>query len=684
MEYQKKNIVAIIQARVNSSRLYSKVLKKIAGKSILELIICRLSKSTKITKIVVATSKNQKDKKIIKLCKKMQVNYFKGSEKNVLSRYYNAAKKYKADFIVRITADCPLIDPKVVDQVIAYFFKNNVDYCSNIHPPTYPDGLDVEIFSFKALENSFKNANSNFEKEHVTPFIISNKNIKKINHYSKKDYSFLRLTLDTASDFKLIKQIFFELNYKIDINYKDIISLYSKKKKMFEINMKQIRNEKLYENLGQKMWAKAKKIIPGGTMLFTKNPDLHLPKKWPVYFTKAKGCNIWDLEGNKYHDVFLMGVGTNTLGYGNKIIEKKIKKAISDGNMSSLNSTDEIILAEKLIDIHPWSEMARFTRTGGEANAVAIRIARAYSGKDNVAVCGYHGWHDWYLSSNLNNKKNLDNHLMSGIKTYGIPKGLKNTTFTFEYNNFQQLKEIVEKKNIGIIKMEVERDEKPKNNFLRKVRDLATKKNIILIFDECTSGFRDNYGGLHLKYNVNPDIAILGKALGNGYAINAIIGRKEIMETSDSTFISSTFWTERIGMVAAIETLNLMKKEKSWEIISKIGKKIKRKWLEVAKKNNVKIIIKGLNALPKFFFVSNNNNLYKTFISQEMLKNGILASNVIYCSVSHSDKILKKYFEVLNQVFEVIKRCEIGEQNIFNYLETSECLIGLRDKNVQK
>ena len=580
---------------------------------------------------------------------------------------------------MRITADCPFVDPSILDQMIDEYLKTKVDYLSNINPPTFPDGLDIEIFSFETLRKIFLSVKDKFQKEHVTQKIILSDFFLKKNFYSKYNYSHLRLTIDTKLDYLFINKIFKKLNYNFNCSYDDLIKLYKENKEEFSINKKNTRNEKTYFNLGQKTWEKAKNIIPGGTMLFSKNPDLHLPKKWPAYFSKAKKCNIWDLNRTKYDDVFLMGVGTNVLGYANKKIDEKVKKVISSGNMSSLNSVNEINLAEKIIDIHPWSEMARFTRTGGEANAVAVRIARAHTGKDGIAVCGYHGWHDWYLSSNLSNKESLNNHLMSNLPIKGVPRNLKNSVFSFEYNDFKALKKIVETKNVGIIKMEVERDEKPRDNFLKKVRDLASKKNIVLIFDECTSGFRSNLGGLHLKYKVYPDIAILGKALGNGYAINAIIGRREIMQASRETFISSTFWTERIGPTAALETLKIMENTKSWNKISAIGATIKSNWKKISRENSLKIDVKGLNALPKFFFQSKNHNLYKTFITQEMLKNKILASNVVYTSVFHDRKMLQKYFDILNKSFKKINDFENERINIFNYLEVPQSNRGLRD-----
>jgi len=454
-----------------------------------------------------------------------------------------------------------------------------------------------------------------------------------------------------------------------------------KNKNSFKKKLFSKKNIRVKQSLGQKYWLKANNIIPGGTMLFSKNPDLQLPNLWPAYFSKAKGCSIWDLEGKKYNDVSLMGVGTNILGYSNLRVEKKIKQIIASGNMATLNSIEEILLAEKLINLHPWAEMVRFTRTGGEANAVAIRIARAASGKDKVAVCGYHGWHDWYLSTNINNKNNLKNHLMDNLDIAGVPKNLKNTVFPFDYNDFNHLKNIVDKHNIGVIKMEVERNTKPKNNFLQRVRSLADKKNIILIFDECSSGFRETFGGIHKKHGINPDMAIFGKAMGNGYAINAIIGKRNVMEACSKTFISSTFWTERIGPTAALETLKIMEDIKSWQIISKIGIKIKKNWEKLAKKHNLDIKIQGIDSIPNFYFKPKFNLEYKTLISQEMLKKNILANNLIFTCIYHKETILNKYFQILDTIFQKIKYCEDEKENIHNLIDDQVCISGLRFNN---
>ena len=311
-------------------------------------------------------------------------------------------------------------------------------------------------------------------------------------------------------------------------------------------------------NTGQKLWQRAKQVIPGGNMLLSKRAEMFLPDLWPAYFSRAKGCQVWDLDNNQYTDMSIMGIGTNLLGYGHPVVDAAVSATISDGNMSTFNCPEEVYLAERLIEIHPWADMVRFARTGGEANALAIRIARAASGKDKVAFCGYHGWHDWYLAANLRGDKNLAGHLLPGLEPNGVPGNLQDTVYPFSYNNFGELKSLVENQDIGVIKMEVSRNEPPANDFLENVRQLANEKNIVLIFDECTSGFRQTFGGLHKLYGVEPDMAVFGKALGNGYAITATIGRREVMEAAQSSFISSTFWGERIGPSAALATLDVM------------------------------------------------------------------------------------------------------------------------------
>ena len=431
---------------------------------------------------------------------------------------------------------------------------------------------------------------------------------------------------------------------------------------------------------GQKLWKRAKKIIPGGNMLLSKRPEMFLPGKWPAYFSKAKGCRVWDLDGKEYIDMSIMGIGTNTLGYGHQEVDDAVRKVIDQGNMSTFNCPEEVYLAERLVKLHPWADMVRFARSGGEANAIAIRIARAASGKEKIAICGYHGWHDWYLSANLGNKSGLDGHLLPGLDPKGVPRELKGTALPFAYNDFEGLEQLVRKHDIGIIKMEVSRSVGPEKGYLESVRKLATGNDIILVFDECTSGFRETFGGLHKKYGVEPDMAVFGKTLGNGYAITTVIGRREIMEAAQSTFISSTFWTERIGPTAALKTLEVMERKKSWEKITNIGKAIGNRWQALAEKYELPIDIGGLPALVNFSIRVENWLKYKTLITQEMLKKGFLAANLVYVCTEHTEQVVDAYFKALDSVFSPIEDCENGG-NVDDLLEGPVCHAGFKRLN---
>ena len=671
-------VLAIVQARNNSTRLPKKVLLKVNEIPLIEILLKRLSKSKFINRIVVATTSKTDDDSLCKTVSDLGFDFFRGNEIDVLDRYYQCSLLYSPDIIVRITGDCPLIDPEIVDQLISKLVDQNLDNCNNTYPATFPDGLDSEAFTFNTLEKAWQNTSDPYDREHVTPYMHSSGifNVGTINN--DVDLSYLRWTVDEKVDFDVISSVLKEFNYSLDFNWKDVLNLLHQKPQIFMKNSDRKRNEGSMLGSGQKLWKRAKTIIPGGNMLLSKRSEMFLPELWPAYFEKSKGCYVWDLGNKKYLDMSIMGIGTNTLGYGDPDVDAAVENVIKKGNMSTLNCPEEVYLAEMLIELHPWAEMARFTRSGGEANAVALRIARAASGKDGVAICGYHGWHDWYLSANLSSDKSLNGHLMPGLEPKGVPQALENTVFTFNYNNFDELISLVSNKDIGVVFMEVKRNFEPENDFLQKVRKLTIEKGIVLVFDECTSGFRETYGGIHLKYNVKPDIAMFGKALGNGYAINAIIGRASVMEAAQTTFISSTFWTERIGPTAALKTLEIMKAKKSWEIITEVGKKMSNIWEAISKKHNININVTGLPALTSFTFDDVNALKYKTYLTQEMLKNNILASNAFYASTEHTNSNLETYANILDDVFY---RIHTNRENIDQLIESPICHSGFKRLN---
>jgi len=673
-------IIAIVQARMGSTRLPDKVMKSIGGIPMIELLLNRLARAEEVNQIIVATSLDKRNLSLVEHVRKLGYICEQGSENDVLDRYMQAAKKNQADVVVRITGDCPLVDPGLVDEVIRRFKIEDVDYLCNNYPPTYPDGLDIEVCWFKALEQAWRETSDPFDREHVTSYLRKPGLFKTGVMQHELDLSSLRWTVDEPADFTVIEKVFQYFYPRIDFTWKDVLDLQLKQPDLFSFNQNIIRNEGSIMGTGQKLWKRAKQVIPGGNMLLSKRTEMFLPNQWPAYFSKAKGCRVWDLDGNEYIDMSIMGIGTNTLGYGHPEVDDAVRSTIDAGNMSTFNCPEEVYLAEKLVELHHWADMVRLARTGGEANAVAIRIARAASGKDKVAICGYHGWHDWYLSANLGDDQSLDGHLLPGLEPNGVPRSLRGTVFPFNYNNFAELEALVNTHDIGVIKMEVVRNAGPEDNFLHKVRNLAAERGIVLIFDECTSGFRETFGGLHKKYGVEPDMAMFGKALGNGYAITATIGRREIMEAAQTTFISSTFWTERIGPTAALKTLEVMEREKSWETITTTGLNIRHGWQKLADKYSLKIDHWGLPSLTGFTFKSTDSLAYKTLLTQEMLAKGYLASNSVYVCIDHTPKVVDGFIEALDPVFGLIKECEDG-RDIMSLLKGPVCHSGFKRLN---
>lgn len=421
---------------------------------------------------------------------------------------------------------------------------------------------------------------------------------------------------------------------------------------------------------GQLLYKKAKKIIPGGTQLLSKRPEMFLPDLWPSYYSRANGCKVWDLDGKKYIDMSYMGIGACILGYADDDVNKAVKKAVDQGNVSTLNSPEEVELTQTLIKLHPWAQQARFARSGGEAMAIAVRIARAATGKDKILFCGYHGWHDWYLSANLADDKSLDGHLLPGLEPKGVPRALKGTALPFYYNNTKEFLGLIEKhgKEVGVVVMEPARNYLPNSGFLQTIRKITKKLGIVLIFDEISSGFRIYPGGSHMIYKVYPDIAVFSKAMGNGYPVAAIIGKKSVMKAAETTFISSTTWTDKTGFAAALATIKKFQKNKVEKILGKNGKKIQDVWLKCARKNNIEIEVTGIYPLSHFSFKYKNAQAVKTLFTQLMLSMGILATNAYDASIAHKNEHFKKYFQAADTAFNIIAAA-IKEKNVEKMLK---------------
>lgn len=664
------NILAILQARFSSSRLPGKVLNPILGKPMLARQIERVLQSKIINQLVVATSTDPSDDALENLCRQINIPCFRGSLNDVLDRFYQTAKIWQPHHIVRLTGDCPLIDPEIIDAVIDCYLTGGYDYAANTVPPTFPDGLDVEVFSFSILEQAWKEAILPSQREHVTPFIHQQPERFRSGHYrNAEDLSHLRWTVDEPEDFDLVTRIYESL-YSVNPEFRmmDVLALLQERPDLAAINQKFERNEGLKKSLDEDQRHKklerlnlkkslalqehAKGRIPGLSQLLSKRPDLYSYGVWPGYFSKAKGDEVWDLDGNRYIDMSIGGIGANVLGYADPDVDQAVKDAIEKGTSASLNCPEEVELADLLCELHPWAEKVRFARTGGEAMAVAVRIARAFTGRDKIAFCGYHGWHDWYLAANLGTGNALGEHLLPGLEPAGVPKVLMGTALPFRYNQLEELQSILESNRyeIAAIVMEPIRNEHPIPGFMEGVRNLADKAGAILIVDEISAAFRMNTGGAHLVLGMDPDMAVFSKALGNGYPMAAIIGKSAVMEAAQRSFISSTYWTERIGPVAALATVKKHRQHDVGKHLMKIGLAVQNGWRGLFEKHETKAHIGGIPAMSHFTFDHEKALVLKALFVQAMLEKGFLATTGFYAMFAHQEEHVKGYLDAVDQV----------------------------------
>jgi glutamate-1-semialdehyde 2,1-aminomutase len=412
------------------------------------------------------------------------------------------------------------------------------------------------------------------------------------------------------------------------------------------------RKEELI-NLTQKLYRHAREMIPGGVQLLSKRPENMAPNRWPAYFREARGCEIWDLDGNHYYDMVSNGIGACLLGYSDPDVNAAVRRRVNLGSMSTLNPPEEVELADILCDIHQWAEQVRFVRCGGEACAVAVRIARATTDRSVVAVCGYHGWNDWYLAANLGENDALKGHLLPGLDPKGVPVELRGTTLTFRYNNRQEFQSIIDQHGarLAAVIMEPCRSTDPDPGFLQFVHDETHRCGALLIFDEITIGWRLHLGGAHLRLGCNPDIAVFAKALGNGYPIGAIIGTRAAMDGANSSFISSTYWTESIGPTAAVATVKKMRSVDIPAHVAGIGKDIMNSWSDNGSKHRLPVITDGYPCLAHFSFQHNESEKLRTIYTSMMLDRGFLAGLSIYPTLAHTHEIVKLYSSAIDEVF---------------------------------
>lgn len=424
------------------------------------------------------------------------------------------------------------------------------------------------------------------------------------------------------------------------------------------------------------LYAHAKTVIPGGTGLLSKRPEMFAPEVFPAYFKAAKGCRVTTVDDRELIDFGLCGIAACLLGYNDEDVTEAVIKTITDGNFSTLNPPEEVELADRLCAIHPWASWARFARGGGDIGAVAVRIARACTRRSKVMIIGYHGWHDWYLAANLGDPDALGGMWLKGLSPYGVPQELQGTAIPCMHGDTGQFEALLKEHGNELAAVIVEpcRHELPAPGFLEALRAGCDKYGALLIYDEITIGWRYCFGGSHLAFGVDPDLAIFSKALGNGHPIAAVIGKKELFNGAESAFLSSTYWTERTGPTAALAVIRKMKETKVAEYVNAYGRRVMEMWEKTAAETGLPVKVNNsFGCLSGFRFATEAPNAMRTLFTQKMLSRGFIAGTGFNPMLAHTDADLKLYAAAVREVFaELASLAQGGESAIRSELKHPE------------
>jgi len=652
-------VVMVTQAHMGTSRLPGKVLEEVNGETLLGIHLKRISRAGRVDKVILATTLDRRDDPVCEEAARHNVSCYRGKEYDVLDRCYQALKDEKADYIVGVTADCPLLDPAVIDDVIAFAVENGADYCTNAMR-AFPDGQDVEVFTMAALETAWHEAFLDSDREHVGAFINRNSSLQDgvrfhgVHYGESGNHSDLRMTVDEPEDLELVSRLVEALGP--DGGWRAYAEFIRSDDELRALNADSVKNAGFqnslqgdgfsrYEN-SEAFLKKACQRIPLGSQTFSKSKT-QLPHGVSPYFAhSADGAYFWDIDGNKYIDL-VNGLSAITLGHNYPAVTEAVLEQVVKGTIFSLASPLEYEVAEQICQMVPCAEMVRFGKNGSDATAGAIRLARAYTGRDHVVVCGYHGWQDWYIGSTT--------------RDLGVPAATKDLTHTFQFNNLASLEAVFRAKpgQIAAVIMEPATAVDPEDGFLEGVKTLTHENGALLIFDETVTGFRLANGGGQALFGVTPDLATFGKGLANGYPISAVAGRADVMRLMEEIFFSFTFGGETLSLVAAKATLTELTEKPVVETINASGARLKRGIADLIEQYELNDMFGVLGHPSRFLLVpKGRGNIsewdLKTLHMQEMFKNGVFSigsHNLSYVLGDDDiDEILKQYRKFFEKV----------------------------------
>jgi glutamate-1-semialdehyde aminotransferase/spore coat polysaccharide biosynthesis protein SpsF (cytidylyltransferase family) len=648
---------------MGSSRLPGKTIADVAGRPLLLHVVERVQRARRVDKVVVATTDQAADDPIATLCQQGGIQYFRGCEDDVLDRFYRTAQASTADVVVRITADCPLIDPAVIDKVVTRFQLGDCDYVSNTLRYTYPDGLDTEAFSFAALERAWREAKKPSEREHVTPYLRTEKfRVANVESESPTRLGNYRWTVDHFADLEFVRRIYEAFSGKKHFGYQDIFQLLRERPELATIQADTITNEGYYKSLyreakpgsapkrplaqSQKWLERAKKVIPGCAQTFSKGYTQYVEGVAPIFLQRGKGCRVWDVDGNEYID-YVQGLLPNILGYAHDEVNAAVAAQLQDGHSFSLPHPLEVQLAERLARLIPCAEMVRFGKNGSDATSGAVRAARAFTGRDRIACCGYHGWQDWYIGSTT--------------RSAGVPQAVRQLTHPFLYNDLSSLEKLFREHPgaFAAVILEPVNFVDPAPGFLQGVKDLVRAHGALLIFDEICTGFHFGLGGAQKLFGVTPDLACFGKAMGNGFPISCVLGRADVMGIFSEIFFSFTLAGEVASMAAAMKVLDILESTDALLRLESNGRTLQEGMNAMVKEAGLGARIKAIGrsqwSLLKFTEENGTESLLlKNLFQQEAIKRGMLLLATHNMTAAHDGPAIHQTLEAYAEVIKTL------------------------------
>jgi glutamate-1-semialdehyde aminotransferase/spore coat polysaccharide biosynthesis protein SpsF (cytidylyltransferase family) len=656
-------VAVVIQARMSSSRFPGKMLAPLRGVPLAVFVCRRAAEARRVDAVVLATSDDPSDDPLAAAVSAAGFRVFRGSLTDVLSRFAGAARSVNADVVVRVTGDCPLLDPDLLDEMIEQFLANEVDYLSNVVPPTYPDGLDLEIMRLRALEAAEKNATPGHQREHVTPYLRENPGQFRLANHPRPqgDASKQGWSVDRPRDLAFVDELIGATGVSSP-RLADLLAVLERRPDLKERSAMTSRNEGSIKTFladlerrkprpkiaaSDDLWARGKALIPAGTQTLSKGPTQFVEGFAPKYIARGRGSHVWDVDGNEYID-YPMGLGPVSLGHGHPEVVQAVTKQLAEGTTFSLMHPLEVSFAERLTRIIPCAERVRFGKNGSDATSACIRAARAKTGRDHVARCGYHGWQDWSIDASY------------GIRARGVPADVMKLTRPFPYNDLPALERVLNENPCAAVILEPVSTTPPVPGYLAGVRDLATRYGAVLVFDEVITGFRYARGGAQEYFGVTPDLASMGKGVANGLPLSIVVGKREFMEPFEEIFFSFTFGGEVASLAAAQTTLDVMERENYWAHVWRQGAKLQDGFRALSKEYGLASTADCAGMPPWTITVFSETAGFsplqiKTLFQQEMLRWGVLFSGSQFICLAHSDEDIARTLDAYCEAFKVLR-----------------------------